>query len=101
MQDYFPGLLGKCFILNTPLFFPDIWEANLRHHVDPATSVIMTGSSTHPELQAAVDADRLSALYGGLCSSKGGCLTKDRGSIEESKDEEEQESENERLHFVD
>jgi len=51
-QAYYPELIDKCFIVNTPMFFEDYWEGEIKPHISPRTvsKVIITGESTHKEL---------------------------------------------------
>ena len=60
-------MLDKCYIVNTPLFFEDYWEAEIKPHISvrTASKVIITGESSHKDLLEKIDNARLPEIYGG------------------------------------
>lgn len=62
-------MLDTCYIVNTPMFFEDYWEAEIKPHISKrtATKVIITGENTHKDLLEKVDNARLPHIYGGQC----------------------------------
>ena len=66
-QRYYPEMLDKCYILNTPIFFQDYWEHEIRPKISARTAskVILTGESKHQELLERVEHAKLPSLYGG------------------------------------
>ena len=77
----YPEFLDRCYILNTPMFFQDYWEAELKPHIPQSTSrkVLFTGESKHPELLARVEPCSLPEQYGGTCRCKASCLYSGKG----------------------
>jgi len=74
-------MLDRCFILNTPIFFDSIWEAEIKPHLSPKTiaKITITGESTHKDLQEKVDVNNLPNLYGGACECEATCVYSDKG----------------------
>jgi len=56
-QRYYPELLFKCFILNTPMFFEGFWETEVKPHLSPKTisKILITGESSSRDLQDLVE----------------------------------------------
>jgi hypothetical protein len=54
-------MLDRCFVLNTPIFFDSIWEAEIKPHLSPKTiaKITITGESSHKDLQEKVEAGNL------------------------------------------
>jgi hypothetical protein len=50
-------MMDKCYIVNTPMFFEDYWEAEIKPHISARTvsKVIITGENYHKELLDKVD----------------------------------------------
>lgn len=74
-------MLDKCYVVNTPMFFQDYWEAEIKPHISDKTSskVIITGENTHKELLERVLNERLPELYGGSCNCEATCVYSDKG----------------------
>lgn len=51
-QRFYPELLDSCFVVNTPMFFEDYWESEIKPHIAPQTAekVFITGESSHKGL---------------------------------------------------
>lgn len=51
-QRYYPELLEKCFIVNSPMFFEGYWDSEVKPHLSPKTAakVVITGENTHKDL---------------------------------------------------
>jgi hypothetical protein len=51
-QRYYPEMLYKCYIVNTPMFFEGLYEAEIKPYISEKTqkNIIITGESTHAEL---------------------------------------------------
>lgn len=56
-QRYYPELLDKCYIVNTPMFFEGLWESEIKPHLSEKTinKVIITGEYSHKDLQEGVE----------------------------------------------
>ncbi len=80
-QRYYPEMLDKCFVLNTPMFFEDYYEAEIKPHLSKklAQKVVITGESFHKELIEKIDSDKLPKLYGGECECDATCVYSDKG----------------------
>ena len=74
-------MLDKCYILNTPIFFQDYWEHEIRPKISARTAskVILTGESKHQELLERVEHAKLPSLYGGQCNCEATCVYSDKG----------------------
>jgi hypothetical protein len=66
-QRYYPEMLDRCFIVNTPIFFEDLYESEIKPHMSARTAskVLITGENTHKELLEKVEQANLPKLYGG------------------------------------
>jgi len=80
-QRYYPELLWRCFILNTPMFFEGFYDSEVKPHISPSTmnKIVVTGESTHKDLQEMVEAGELPTLYGGQCECEATCVYSDKG----------------------
>ena len=80
-QFFYPEMLDRCFILNSPMFFEGFWEAEIKPHLNAKTltKVVITGASTHKDLQDKFDADNLPKIYGGNCDCEAMCVYSDKG----------------------
>ena len=67
-KNYYPCIIHKIFIMNTPMFFDDLW-IDLNDAVGEDSSdygnFIISSNNTHPELKELVDEDNLPSVYGG------------------------------------
>ena len=82
VQRFFPELLYKLYIVNTPIFFENIWESELSTCVDEQTikdKVEISPTETHEELLNEVDPEELPQLYGGNCECKATCIYSEKG----------------------
>jgi hypothetical protein len=61
---YYPGLLHRCFFVNTPIFFESIWEQEFKLMV-ASNLFTFTGEFSHPDFNIA--SDNLPQAYGGQC----------------------------------
>jgi len=82
-QDYYPEMLGRMFIVNTPFTFKAIWSF-VKPFLDEKTSkkISLEGSSYQKKLLELVDKENLPAALGGSCTCshiEGGCLFGDIG----------------------
>jgi hypothetical protein len=80
-QRFYPELIDRCFIVNTPIFFEDFYEAELKPYISErtATKIIITGENTHKELLEKIDQDKLPKTYGGQCDCEATCVYSDKG----------------------
>ena len=80
-QRYYPEVLFKCYVLNTPMFFEDYFESEIKPHLNPVTAakVLITGENFHKELLERVDMGKLPRLYGGSCECDAMCVYSDKG----------------------
>lgn len=51
-QRFYPEILDKCYILNTPMFFEGFWESEIKPHLSQNTcnKIVVTGESSHKDL---------------------------------------------------
>lgn len=51
-QAYYPELVDKIFVVNTPIFFESFWESEIKPHLSARTvsKVVITGENTHKNL---------------------------------------------------
>ena len=70
-QDYYPEIMGKMFIINTPFLFKGAW-ALFSPFIDAKTKnkISMLGSSYKKELDKYVDPQNVPAEIGGECTCK-------------------------------
>ena len=58
VQRFFPSMLHKLYILNTPMFFEGAWENQLSQCLDPnivKNKVFISSNESHEDLSAEVD----------------------------------------------
>ncbi|KAJ3091571.1 cytosolic factor, phosphatidylinositol/phosphatidylcholine transfer protein [Quaeritorhiza haematococci] len=79
-QNYYPEMLGKMFIINTPMLFTAVWNM-VKPLLDEVTvkKINILGSSYKNKLLEVIDAENLPAMYGGQCQCPGGCDHADVG----------------------
>ena len=79
-QDYYPEILGRMFIINTPTLFSVAWKV-IRPWLDERTQkkISTEGSKYQAKLLELVAAENLPDFLGGSCSCEGGCLNSDEG----------------------
>lgn len=56
LQKYYPEMMLKCYILNTPIFFQDYFEQTIKPALSPSSfkKIMITGEAAHPELTKSV-----------------------------------------------
>ena len=82
VQRFFPELLHKLYILNTPMFFENAWENELSTCIDKQTvkdKIFISGDDSHDDLLAEVDEKVLPEIYGGVCECEATCVYSDVG----------------------
>jgi len=82
VQRFFPELLHKLYILNTPMFFENAWERELSTCIDKQTlkdKIFISGDDSHDDLLAEVDEKTLPEIYGGMCECEATCVYSDVG----------------------
>jgi hypothetical protein len=54
-------MLDKCFVLNTPMFFGDLFDSEIKPYLSEKTvkKIIVTGENSHPELLEKVESYEL------------------------------------------
>ena len=76
-QDYYPEIMGQCFIVNSPMLFTGVWSV-VKGFLDEKTrkKISIKGSSFQHDLLEQVDADNLPDFLGGKCTCAefGGCM---------------------------
>ena len=79
-QDYYPEILGRMFIVNTPMLFSVAWKV-IRPWLDERTQKKITteGSKFQPKILELVAPENLPDFLGGTCVCAGGCLNSDPG----------------------
>ncbi|KAL3901071.1 MAG: hypothetical protein SGCHY_000890 [Lobulomycetales sp.] len=79
-QNYYPEMLGKMFIINSPMLFTAVWSL-VKPLLDEVTvsKIEILGSSYKAKLLEVIDENNLPAAYGGKCSCPGGCQASDVG----------------------
>ena len=63
------------------MFFEGLYDTEIKSYLSEKTvkNIIITGESTHAELQEKVEQGELPALYGGSCECEATCVYSDRG----------------------
>ena len=82
VQRFFPSMLQKLYILNTPMFFEGAWENQLSQCLDPnivKNKVFISSNESHEDLSAEVDEAELPLLYGGTCECDATCIYSEKG----------------------
>lgn len=81
LQRFYPELLESCFVVNTPMFFPDIYDSEIKQLLSPETAskVFFTGEQTHKGLLEKIEAGKLPRIYGGNCECDATCVYSDKG----------------------
>ena len=79
-QDYYPEILGRMFIINTPTLFSIAWKV-VKPWIDERTQkkISTEGSKYQKKLLELVAPENLPDFLGGTCSCPGGCLNSDIG----------------------
>lgn len=74
-------MLDSCYIVNTPIFFQDFYESEIKPHLSPKTQakIHITGENSHPGLQEQFEAEHLPKIYGGACDCEATCVYSDKG----------------------
>jgi len=80
-QHFYPELVHRCFVVNTPMFFESFFESEIKPFLAAKTAVkvFITGENTHKGLLENVDQDKLPRIYGGLCETEATVVYSDRG----------------------
>lgn len=79
-QDYYPEILGRMFIVNSPTLFSIAWKV-IKPWIDERTQkkITIEGSKYQKKLLELVDPENLPDFLGGSCVCRGGCLNCDPG----------------------
>jgi len=82
-QDYYPEMLARMFIVNTPFTFKALWSI-VKAFLDEKTTrkISLEGSNYQAKLLELIDAENLPKILGGSCTcsfAEGGCLYTDIG----------------------
>lgn len=81
VQRFFPELVHSIFIVNTPIFFENIWEAQLSKSMAKETKskVKISTTSSHADLKDRFDEYELPQIYGGVCECRATCVYSEKG----------------------
>ncbi|CAG9321265.1 unnamed protein product [Blepharisma stoltei] len=79
-QDYYPEMLGRMFIVNTPMLFSVAWKV-IRPWLDERTQhkISLEGSKFQKKLLELAPADNVPHILGGNCNCERGCLYSNAG----------------------
>lgn len=79
-QDYYPEILGRMFLVNTPTLFSMAWKI-IKGFVDKKTQkkIATEGSRYQRKLLELVAPENLPDFLGGTCNCEGGCLNSNAG----------------------
>ncbi|OMJ78324.1 hypothetical protein SteCoe_21879 [Stentor coeruleus] len=79
-QDFYPEILGKMFIINTPMLFSVAWKI-IKPWLDERTQkkISTEGSKYQVKLLEYVAPENLPDFFGGTCRCEEGCLMSDAG----------------------
>ncbi|CAG9332436.1 unnamed protein product [Blepharisma stoltei] len=79
-QDYYPEMLGRMFIVNTPTLFSMAWKV-IRPWLDERTQqkISTEGSKFQKKLLELAPADNVPQFLGGNCNCQVGCLMSNAG----------------------
>ena len=76
-SDYYPEIMGQCYIVNAPMIFTGVW-AVVKGFIDEKTrkKITIHGSKYQKELLELVEPHLLPEFLGGTCTCAelGGCL---------------------------
>ena len=76
-SDYYPEIMGQCFIVNAPMLFTGVW-AVVKGFIDEKTrkKITILGGKYQKELLELVESENLPEFLGGACTcpEAGGCL---------------------------
>jgi hypothetical protein len=76
-SDYYPEIMGQCFIVNAPMLFTGVW-AVVKGFIDEKTrkKITIMGSKYHKEILELVESENLPDFLGGSCKCAefGGCV---------------------------
>lgn len=76
-SDYYPEIMGQCFIVNAPMLFTGVW-AVVKGFIDEKTrkKITIMGGKYQKDLLELVEAENLPEFLGGkcTCAEHGGCL---------------------------
>lgn len=81
IQHFYPELLNYCFLVNTPMFFLDFYESEIKPHISAQTQakIVITGENSHKQILENFAVDCLPKLYGGSCDCEATCVYSDKG----------------------
>lgn len=79
-QDYYPEMLGRMFIVNTPTLFSIAWKM-IRPWLDERTQqkISLEGSKFQKKLLELAPAQNLPEFLGGNCRCPAGCMCSNEG----------------------
>jgi hypothetical protein len=76
-QDYYPEIMGQCYIVNAPMIFTGVW-AIVKGFLDEKTrnKISIKGGKFEKELLELVEPENLPDFLGGKCKCEdlGGCM---------------------------
>jgi hypothetical protein len=76
-SDYYPEIMGQCFIVNAPMLFTGVW-AIVKGFIDEKTrkKITILGGKFQKDLLELVEEDNLPDFLGGKCQciEYGGCM---------------------------
>ena len=81
VQRFYPEFVHSIFIVNTPIFFENIWEAQLSKSIakDTKLKVRISATSSHADLRENFDEYELPQIYGGVCECRASCVYSEKG----------------------
>jgi hypothetical protein len=73
-------MVHRVFILNSPMFFDEVFE-DFREILPKKTQAkfVVSGGSSHTDLEELVEQNSLPSLFGGACKCKATCIYSDKG----------------------
>lgn len=79
-QDYYPEMLGRMFIVNTPGLFSMAWRI-IRPWLDERTQkkISLEGKNFQSKLFELAPPENIPEFLGGTCRCEGGCLKSNKG----------------------
>lgn len=72
LSKRFPNFVHAFHLINTPIFFENVYNAEIKHSLSPGTieKIEITGESAPKSLTDNVEATALPTIYGGSCNCK-------------------------------
>ena len=82
MQLFYPEIVHEIYVVNTPMFFDQIWNSELKSIFNNKTQskIFFTGEKMHKHMLEQIDdLEDFPSIYGGQCECEAQCIYSDVG----------------------